>query len=400
MSAPRLTRRQTLSALAGGLVLAACGDGGGPAPGDGEPVAIHTTEPASRAAQASPSSVASLDEKIGELLMVGFRGFSVPEKEPMHALIKGGRLANTVLFDHDVDGGRGARNVRSPAQLAALCAELQALAPGKMLIAADQEGGLVARLKPAYGFPPALSHEDLGSRRDPAFTREYAAEMAKTLATAGINLNLAPVVDVNLNPDNPVIGSLGRSFSADPQAVAAQALAFVEGHHQHGVLTTLKHFPGHGSSRADSHLGFVDVTGSWSRDELIPYRRVIEAGQADAIMTAHVFNAKLDPTYPATLSRSILTGILRQDLGFDGVIITDDMQMAAIGDFYGFAAAIELALNAGADIIAIANNLAYDPEIGVRAFNAIKSGVEAGRISRPRIDQSYERVARLKQRLA
>src|SRR5690606_10098573 len=168
--------------------------------------------------------------------------------------------------------------------------------------------------------------------------------MAATLAEAGINLNLAPVVDVNVNPDNPVIGQLERSFSGDPDVVTEQAKAFIEAHHEHGVLCTLKHFPGHGSSEADSHLGFVDVTNLWSRQELEPFRNLIDAGLADAIMTAHIFNANWDSEHPATLSRAVITGILREELGYDGVVITDDMQMGAIRDFYGFEAAVVMSV--------------------------------------------------------
>ena len=185
--------------------------------------------------------------------------------------------------------------------------------------------------------------------------------MAKTLAAAGINHNLAPVVDINSNPANPVIGALGRSFSADPAVVIAQARAFIEAHHAHDVTTTLKHFPGHGSSQADSHLGLVDVSATWQRDELEPYRVLIGEGIVDTVMTAHVFNTQLDPTYPATLSKATITGILRDELGFDGVVITDDMNMQAITSQYGFEQAAVLAVQAGADLLAYGNNLVYDP---------------------------------------
>ena len=259
------------------------------------------------------------------------------------------------------------RNVQSPQQLKALTASLQALAQTPLLIGIDQEGGMVNRLKEKYGFPPFPSAQSLGAQRDLSATRAAAALTAQTLARAGVNLNLAPDVDVNLNPDNPVIGKLERSFSADPAVVSAHAAAWIEAHQAQGVLTTLKHFPGHGSSRDDSHLGLVDVTQTWSRRELEPFAHLIGAGQADVVMTAHVFNANLDPRFPATLSRNVIGGILRGELGYSGVVMSDDMQMRAISQYYGFDSAIEAAINAGVDILAFANNLDFDPEAGLSA---------------------------------
>lgn len=334
------------------------------------------------------------------MVLSGFRGLRVASDSPLAALLRGGSPGNVVLFDHDIpSNGVIDRNIQSPAQVKALTGELQEYAPRPMLIATDEEGGQVARLSPTWGFPDTYSAKALGDRNDPAFTREAARAMAKTLATAGINLNLAPVVDLNVNPDNPVIGRYDRSFSADPEIVTAQALAFIEGHHDEGVLTTLKHFPGHGSSTSDSHKGFVDVTDLWSRTELEPFRNVIASRKADAVMTAHIFNANLDPDYPATLSKATITGILREELGFDGVVITDDMQMGAIREFYGFEAAVELTINAGADIVALSNNLVYEPGIEGRTSAAIRAAVDAGRISQERIEQSYQRIMALKSRV-
>ena len=361
-----------------------------PAPASSTPVATLTPAPAA----------VTLDAKIGQMLIVGFRGLALDSDNVVYDDIASGRLGNVVLFDTDLPSGQPNRNIDSPTQLTSLDQQLQALAPVRMLIAADQEGGLVARLKPEYGFPATVSPRDLGEMNDAAATRRYAATMAAALAGAGVDLNLAPVVDVNVNPDNPIIGALGRSFSADPGVVAEQAMAFVDGHHDEGILCTLKHFPGHGSSTQDSHLGFVDVTGTWSRRELIPYQRIIDAGKADVIMTAHIFNATLDDSYPATLSRKTITGLLREELRYDGVVITDDMQMAAIRDFYGFTNAIELAVNAGADMISIANNTVYESSVAHDAFVAIKQAVLEGRISESRIDESCARISRLKSRLA
>jgi beta-N-acetylhexosaminidase len=161
----------------------------------------------------------------------------------------------------------------------------------------------------------------------------------------------------------------------------------------------LKHFPGHGSSTADSHLGLVDVTNTWSRTELDPYRNLIGAGVVDATMTAHVFNRKTDGDNPATLSKPTISGILREELNYDGVVISDDMQMGAITEHYGFETAVQAAIEAGVDILVFANNSVYEEDIAARTGAFIKQLVQHGTVSEARIDTSYQRVQRLKQRL-
>jgi beta-N-acetylhexosaminidase len=342
-----------------------------------------------------------LEVKIGQMILAGFRGYALKEKNPIVADLQGRFLGGVVLFDYDVATHKTKRNIESPEQLAALDQALQAATPVQpLLISIDQEGGRINRLKPAYGFPPSYSQQYLGTLNDLDFTHQCAETTARTLQSAGINLNLAPVVDLNINPDNPIIGHYERSFSADPDVVTAHALEVIAAHHERGVLATLKHFPGHGSSTGDSHLGFVDVTDTWSEIELEPFRNILEAGVCDVVMTAHIFNARLDPDYPATLSKPTITGILRDQLKWDGVVITDDMGMGAITQYFGFETAIKLAIKAGADILAYANNSSvFDPTIPARAFRVIKGLVEDGVIKESRIDQSYRRIMRLKERL-
>lgn len=335
----------------------------------------------------------TLDYKIAQMLMLGFRGSVLTNNNPIVADIRDRRIGGVLLFDN---GGQGVSNIQSPGQLTVLTSALQALSPVPLLIAADQEGGSVARLKPQYGFPPTVSQQYLGNLNDAQTTSHYASSTASTLAAHGINLNLAPVVDLNTNPNNPVIGSLGRSFSANPLTVAKQALEVIAAHHTYGVRCTLKHFPGHGSSQADSHLGFVDVTNTWAPIELEPYSRLINAGACDIIMTAHIFNARLDPNLPATLSYPTITGILREQLGYDGVVMTDDLIMRAITDRYSFPIAIELAVKAGVDILTISDNLLYRGGTAAYAISIIKQLVQKGAVSAERIDQSYERISRLK----
>lgn len=362
------------------------------------PHAPTSTVTAKSTTMPTPNETA-LDAKIGQMLLLGFRGYELNPDDAIVQDLRERNLGAVVLFSYDSELKKFERNIASPAQTQALNASLQAYAQTPLLITIDQEGGIVSRLSERFGFPPTQSQEFCGTINDIALTRAAAEAEGKILRDVGINLNLAPVVDVNLNPHSPAIGKNQRSFSADPHIVTAHARATIEGYHSQNILTTLKHFPGHGSAASDSHLGFVDVTTTWQELELEPYRELIRAGLADAIMTAHIFNANLDAQYPATLSRKIITGILREQLGYDGVVMSDDMQMGAISRYYGFEQAIELAINAGVDMLALANNLAYDPTIGARAFGVIKQLVSDGKISEQRIDESYQRILRLKARL-
>jgi len=175
----------------------------------------------------------------------------------------------------------------------------------------------------------------------------------------------------------------------------------VRGHHDAGVLTCLKHFPGHGSSTGDTHQGFVDVTATWRRTELDPYRALLAAGLVDATMVAHVRNATLDPHYPASLSRPTITGLLREELGYHGVVVSDDLQMRAITNGWGLGEAIRLAVEAGTDILTFTNNTdTFDPDLGRRAHDALMQLVASKQISPERLAQSYRRISALKDRIS
>jgi beta-N-acetylhexosaminidase len=341
----------------------------------------------------------SLDVKIGQMLMVGFRGLRINENSSIVRDIQDYHLGGIILFDYDVPAQKPVRNIESFAQVRELVASLQDSSATPLLVAIDQEGGKITRLKESSGFPATVSAQYLGTMNSRTLTYEHAANIAKTLAELGINLNLVPCVDLNINPDNPVIGRLERSFSAEANIVTKHALAFIEAHQKQGILCAIKHFPGHGSSAGDSHLGLVNVTDTWSPAELKPYKNIIKAGMADAIMTAHVFNAHFDDKYPATLSKPIISGILRKQLDYDGVVISDDMQMQAITSNYGFEAAIQAAIEAGVDIILIANNSIYEEDIVTRSVEVIKKLVRDGKISEERINKSYQRIQKLKSKI-
>ena len=357
---------------------------------------VPTTIPQETSADATP-----LRRQIGQMVMVGFRGLTPEDSAETLQQIRGLNLGGLFLFDIDVATG-GIRNISSAGQLKELVTALQKAATLPLLIGIDQEGGNVARLNPRMGFPETTSAEQLGATNDLEKTKATGTATATLLKELGINLNLAPVVDLNRNPQNPIIGELGRSFSADPKITTTHATAFIKAHHTNGVFCTLKHFPGHGSGSAHSHLGFVDVTSQWSSDELLPYETLITNKLADLIMTAHIYNAQLDRDFPATLSEKIIGGILRQQMGYQGVIISDDIQMGAITQYYGLETAVIQAVKAGVDIIAIANNSAtvpYDPSAALKAIDAIESGVQQGILSAARIQESYSRIQTLKSRL-
>ena len=227
----------------------------------------------------------TLREKIGQMILVGFRGCTPAECSVVIRDLREHHIGSVILFDQEMAASApGRRNIESPAQVKALIAHLQAQARGPLLVAVDQEGGRVNRLKPAAGFPESISHEELGRLDQTEETFRHAAATARTLAELGFNLNLAPVVDLDAHPDNPIIKGKGRSFSSDPEAVARHAAAFVRAHRAAGVLCCAKHFPGHGSATGDTHLGLVDVTATWHERELIPFCRLIEAGLGDVEM--------------------------------------------------------------------------------------------------------------------
>ena len=360
-------------------------------------VLLCGTAPASAVAA---DATDSLDIKIGQMLMTGFRGLTVRKSSPIAEDIRKYQLGGVILFDFHVETKEYGRNIASPMQLLDLTNDLQQLSPVPLLIAVDQEGGTVARMKPRDGFPQNVSHAYIGRINVDDTTTYYTDIMARSLAIVGVNLNFSPVLDLNSNPDNPIIGKLGRSISADPEIVAHHAGLMIDAYHTWGVFSAVKHFPGHGSSRDDSHEGFVDVTDTWSEDELEPYEKLIAQGKPDVVMTAHIFNGDLDATWPATLSAEIIDGLLRREMGFDGVVITDDMMMKAIADNYGMEAAVKQAVLAGVDLLLFANNTyRYDNEIAKKAFTTLKNLVVSGEIPQSRIETSYRRIMNLKESL-
>jgi len=343
----------------------------------------------------SSSPSPTLTDKVGQLVMVGFRGTEVDATSPVVRDLVQWNLGGVILFDEDVALSEPVRNVVSPEQLSTLTSRLQSFSSSPLLIAIDQEGGRVNRLKPSMGFPETQSHQRLGEG-SPDSTYEKTLPLATALRQAGINLNLGPVVDLSVRPDNFIVKK-ERTFSADPRQVVLHATAYMRAHDEAGVLCALKHFPGHGSSKSDSHLGMADVTKTWSAAELEPYREL--CASAPVVMTAHVFQRNLDSEWPATLSKKIITGLLRDDMGYDGVVMSDDLAMHAIAGHYGFEAAVEHALNAGVDLLLVANNTDYDPDIVEKTVKTILELVRSGRVSEERVNEAFKRVSRLKDKI-
>lgn len=338
----------------------------------------------------------ALRQEIAQMLIVGFRGTEVSDTSHIVRDIKEYGIGGVILFEYDAPSHSRPRNITSPAQLKKLCHRLQGLTEEPLLISIDQEGGMVSRLKSKYGFPSFASAQKTAADGDDS-VRHYARLTAKTLAGLGINLNFAPCVDVNINPDCPVIGKIERSFSRDADRVAHCASIWIEEQSREGVISCLKHFPGHGSSKKDTHLGLADVTDTWQPSELAPYRRLIADGKIGMIMTTHVFNARLDSTYPATLSPAILSTLLRDSLKFEGVIITDDLAMGAMTQQYSYEEILLRTIEAGADLLCLSNNgQEYNPDIVPETIDLIYNMVHEGKIGADRIHQSSKRIAKLK----
>jgi len=338
-------------------------------------------------------STDSLDIKIGQMILIGFPTANV---DPLVLEeIRQGKAGSIIIFEKNIPPKN------SFVALKKITWTYQQAAPIPLIISIDQEGGKVNRLKDKYGFPRSITAAAMGKSNSLDSVRFYAEATASTLAGLGINMNFAPVVDLASNPANPIIAKHGRAFSAQEDSVTLLAKEFIKQHRKYGVLTSLKHFPGHGSSKDDTHLGIADVTNTWEERELKPYQALIDSGYADAVMTSHIVNKKLDKNgNPGTLSHDVLTGILRQRLHFTGVVFTDDMQMHAITKHYGFEEAIKLAILGGVDIMTFSNNIAGSDQRTVdKVHSIIKSMVARGEISEKRIDESFRRVMKLKAQL-
>ena len=342
----------------------------------------------------------SLDRMIGSMIMCGFRGAELARDDPARLLLQEGRLGHVILFDRDMASG-GSRNVVSKAQLKALTDDLRRTAGRPLFIAVDQEGGRVARLLPAHGFASLPSARTMG-QGTPGETERLAFGMGRELREAGINLDFAPVADIDATegPRVSLVASQERCFGRDPGLASRHALAFGRGLARAGVAPCLKHFPGLGCASADSHLGRTDVTACFDEArDLAPYREAAARGWPGMVMVSHAVCASLEPDRPASLSKAAVAGLLRSRIGWQGVVVSDDLQMRAVADHYSLEKAVRLAVEAGVDILLFDNNLHWDPGMAERAFTALQSLVETGAVPPSRIEASWLRIQNLLDRL-
>lgn len=354
-----------------------------------------------------------LNKMVGQMIMTGFHGDGTGENAESFAAIeeqiKRGYVGGVILFDVDVSGlvAQGmtipeakkhifSSNIKNMDQVKQLTSHLQSIAPTPLLIAIDQEGGKIQRLKPEHGFAPIASAKEL-ARGDARTTYDVAYDLGTRLSDIGINVDFAPLLDVDVNPKSPAIGALERSFSPNPDVVTEHGNAFANGLNDANVISSFKHFPGHGSATGDTHAGLTDITNTYQDYELQPWKSLLKnASPSATVMVAHVVNNNFD-TLPASLSYKTIQMI--RDMGFKGVIVSDDMDMGAIVNQYGREKAIEMAVNAGNDILVFGNNLTFDKNRGKEVHNTIVKMVHQGKIKRSRIRESYNRIKTMKKAL-
>jgi beta-N-acetylhexosaminidase len=347
--------------------------------------------PLSACSQQKPDK--ELDKMIGQMILIGF---PKPEVDSLTlAEVKAGKAGSIIYFEKNLPPKN------TVAATKRMNETYQKAAPIPLLICIDQEGGKVNRMKTKYGFPKSVTAAYLGKTKSLDSARFYANSTAKALRNVGFNVNFAPCVDLAINKENTVIVKVERSYSRNADTVVMFATEVVKEHRKQNVITSLKHFPGHGSSLVDTHYGVADVTNTWLADEIKPYKTMLANGYVDAIMTSHIVNKNLDPKgLPGTLSNRVIDSLLRKQLGFKGVVFSDDMQMQAIAKNFTLEETIKLAINAGVDIMCFSNNIPGSEERTVdRVHRIIKKMVQTGEIKRSRIEESYKRITELKKKL-
>jgi beta-N-acetylhexosaminidase len=319
----------------------------------------------------------------GQLAIAGFAGYAIPPE--LKALAREFDLGGVIFF---------ARNIESPEQVADLSRQARELATDLPLwVSVDQEGGRVARLKaPFTEWPPMMT---LGRSADQALARRFAKALATELEAVGISLDYTPVLDIHTNPKNPVIGDRALAGSADDVARLGRVL--IEVLQENGIAACGKHFPGHGDTSTDSHFELPLIEHPPDRlenVELVPFRAAIDSGVA-SIMTAHILIPALDPERPATLSRRIVNDLLKEELGYDGLVLSDDLEMKAISGRFGMAEATVAAIAAGCDAVLMCG---ADQDPQARALEAVIRAVEAEELPLKRVEDALARHRRVKER--
>lgn len=346
----------------------------------------------------APAQAQTLEEMAGQMILVGFQGDSAGDAsvEAVGEEIAAGEIGGVMFLK---------TNVASLDAVAEMNAAFRAAAPAPELppfLALDQEGGAVERLTAEVGFEEIPNAATVAANNGPQEAAAIYADLAQRIAAVGFNVNFGPVADINLNPDNQIIARYGRAFSDIPEAVTAYDAAFIQAHQQAGLLTSLKHFPGHGSSTADSHEGFVDITGTWQQSELEPYRALINAGYDEMVMVGHLYHADYSggvEGLPSSLTPQWITGVLRGDLGFNGVVISDDLEMGAIREHFSLEETVTGAVRAGMDILLFSNTSEPRASLGDEIRAILVAEAEADPAFAARIEESYQRIVALKSRI-
>lgn len=345
----------------------------------------------------APAGAQTLEQMAGQMIIVGFQGDDASDKsvKAIAAEMAAGDLGGVMYLKPNV---KSLEAVRAMNEL--FRSSSTGLPP---FITLDQEGGAVERLTSAVGFEELPNAETVAANDTPAEAERLYEGMARDVAKLGFSVNFGPVADLRVNPDNQVIAKFGRSYGKSGDAVAKYDEAFVAAHHAAGLITSLKHFPGHGSSTADSHEGFVDISKTWSPAELEPYRIMFADGYADMVMVGHLYHKDYSGQgsgkLPASLSSDWIEGVLRGQLGFKGVVVSDDLEMGAIRKIYDLHDTVVQAVKAGTDVLLFSNTAAPSGGLADKVRGILVAEAESDPAFRARIEASYARISALKARI-
>ncbi len=335
---------------------------------------------------------ASLDEMIGQMIILGFNGNNVNSKGFKNVVkdLNDGKISGVIFFED---------NIKNPENLYKMTETVyKTRMQTRPFIAVDMEGGQIQRLNKNNGFKDFPSAAELSKKGDIKLAAEAYSNMAETLNSMLFNLNFAPCVDLDIEK-NSILNKKRRIYSEEPAKVSLYAEEFIKAHYDKNIITSLKHFPGHGSVSGDTHLGFVDASETYKEVELIPYENLMFKNNLQMVMVSHIFNKNLDEIYPASLSYDTVGGLLRREMGFKGVVITDDLDMGAIKRNFDLEETVIQAINAGNDILLFSNRKNGNPKLADEISKIIKNAILEGLIEPIRIQQSYDRIIELKQTL-
>lgn len=327
---------------------------------------------------------ADLDKKIGQMIIVGFKGDNIKNTKKIQKQIKSGKISGVILFQ---------KNIKTKEDLAEMNKRFLSLNDITPFVAIDNEGGMIQR----HNFFNNLSAKEVSKLNDDDTQKEYE-KMAQSLKELNINFNFAPVVDLELNKKS-IISKKNRSYGDNPEVVYKNSKIFIEEHNKKNIATAIKHFPGHGSIDIDTHLSFADATNTFQESELQPYRDLKDYNHINGVMVSHIFNSNFDEKYPASLSEKTID-YLKNEIGFDGLIISDDMDMGAIRKNYSFDEALKLSINSGINVLIFSNNIQfYDRNIVNKIHKSIKKQIKSGEIKAENIDSSYKKIINFKKNL-